>query len=492
MIKKIFFIFVIMLFFSLNVYARPDLKIGTIGDNTYGTFGKGGGGETTLYNTVPGKYNKISLTIENDTDNTSIKDQIYPVSFSLPSDKWDYYILYKNEKYTGTWATDIIKDNSSLDFDVYIKPPDSAGAVTYPLIISAIENNNLADSFIVNVNVIQQANFDIMLIFDNGTTIGDYQYNSSLSSYKLFVDKYDRYNLNFKVINRGNILGAYTIKLSTSQISSSAVKLYNDNSDITNASFNGKEFFLDNASYNTFQLKIDGNKVNSSGEVYLNIYNESNQLIDSFTVNVSLINSSTNIYKFPYFNYYDNITVLIISNFSSSQGSVTFKNLVDNKITTYNLNANGMSITKIANKSRVILSSDNIVFAPYILIFDKHYNIIASHIPYNINLTGTDMAVPLITNYDNYSSAQLFISNDSGYKNMVNIAFYSYKGDEVYKKIFYIEKDNSSIINIPSLISNDNSSIYWAEIKSSNPVSGFLINTFFNSFFKIKCFEIRK
>ncbi len=492
MIKKFFATFILFLTFSTLLIARPDLRIGSIGDNLYGTFGLGGGGEATLYNAIAGKYNKISLTIDNDPDNASTtKEQIYPVSFTPPSTEWDYYIVYKGEKYTGTWATDIMSDNSSLDFDLYVKPPDGAEAVTYPFIISAIETNNLADSFTVNVNVVQQSNFDLSLLLDNGTTIGNYEYNTTSSSYTLFVNKNQRYYLNFRVKNRGNILGSFIIKLVDSQLPTDSFEIFNDNTNITAAAMSGKEYFLDNGSYTDFQLKIDGNRINYKGTIYLYIYNSTLQTVDKFTLNVSVVQSSY-IYKFPYLNSGNSITALIMTNYTDSQGSVTVKNLIDNSSKDYTINAKSMAINTIDNVTQLQITSDSTIFSPLLLVIDNSYNIISSIIPYNVELTGTDMAVPLLVNLDNYSVAYLFISNDSDYSNNISVSFFNYNGKFISKKIFELAKNDFHSIKIPDILNSDNSTVYWAEIKSSYPVAAYVVNTFYNSFYKINCFQLRK
>ncbi len=491
---KNYFIFVtILLTFNSILYARPDLKLNSYGNDIYNSSDNASNTAVTVYDTVCGKYSGIPITIQNDNGSD---DEIYRISITKPSNDWDYYIQYQGKKYTGTWATEWISKGNNDNFSLYVKPPDSTSAKTYTFKVTAQNSSSNTDSVAVYFNVIKKETFDIMLLTDDNLTVGAYIYSSDNTeeNYQVQISPYEKHTITFKVKNRGNKLGNYNLKAVSYYYDSDTIKFYSNNGeDITNDIFQSKSLYLDNGSTDTYSMEINGEKIKQSGALYLKVYDSNNILLDSITVNIAFLNPKNNIYKMPYVN--DNGTsFLFIVNTSDKSGTVTVTNTLDNdNSTNYSINEKALFPLNITKISKYNISSDNIVFAPFIIKFDNHFNIIANIIPVNIDIKGKELILPLLTQGATLGNSRIYITNFESSSNSITIYLYSYTGDKISESNHSVAANGYKAIDISELISsNGTTEVYWAKIEGTKEFSAYLVDSILNSYISYYGFSLKQ
>ena len=476
------FIFVFIQF----LYARPDLIIENYGNDKYGFLDKGMGGSYTLEDAVNGFYNVVSFTIQNDNstfDNST--SQIYHINVIMPSEKWKYYFLYKGNKYTGQWATDIIKKGQSDTFSLYIMPPFGTSAKVYHIIINATYGDQV-DSCDLYFNVKQTTKFDLSYIKKDNETIGEGVYETSyldVQSTDVLVNFCDEFKGKFKIQNIGNKGGFFYIKFFSVDYSPYQFNFSLDNETITYLFPNYVKGFLKPGEAKFLNFSFKGYELKKSGNFYIFLYDSDLNIVDKYRISVSLIeeNQATN-YTFPEIstdspNKYS--ALILVNTEDKDEQAVINK---DGKFfKQVSLLKKNISIINLKDKGVYQVNSVCPV-VPFLIQLDENLCPLKINYPLIFKRKGTDLVIPIILNL---KDAPIILTVHNPDKEDASGNLYIYTNDGLLINTIKLElkQGETKEIKKSDLKLDDNYKFYWGYIKTNIPVEVYFTNKILNCYF---------
>ena len=194
----------------------------------------------------------------------------------------------------------------------------------------------------------------------------------------------------------------------------------------------------------------------------------------------------------PYVN--DNGTsFLFIVNTSDKPGTVTVTNTLDNdNSTSYSINKKAIYSLNITKISKYNVSSDDIIFAPFIIEFDNNFNVTANIIPVNIDIKGKELILPLLTQGNTLGNSQIYITNFESASNSITIYLYSYTGDKIAESNYSIAANGYKTIDVSELIGSNTTEVYWAKIEGTREFSVYLVDSVLNSYINYYGFSLKQ
>ena len=218
-------------------------------------------------------------------------------------------------------------------------------------------------------------------------------------------------------------------------------------------------------------------------------------LLDSLKIYITLSPSGNSEYEMPYTALDDNgsTAYLCLVNDSEQTGTVSILNYLNNDNASpvdYFLESKKIKFIPLMDSSKLKLISENILFAPFIVLFDENYNVSANIIPSNVRIKDKELILPLLIQSNDLGNSKVYINNFSSSENTVALTLYSYTGSKIFENNYTIEANGYQIIEIPSLIESDTSGIYWIKATGDKDLSIYSINSILNSYINIYGFSL--